>query len=396
MMPLSHRMEGLAPNYYANLGEKVAAIQAGGGDVIRLDIGSPDLPPAGHIVAALAGSAAKADSHGYQPHQGTLPLRRAWAEMYRRVHQVPLDPGSEVLPLLGSKEGIFHLTLALVDPGQLVLTPDPGYPTYAQAARFAGAEAYPMPLLAECGYLPDLEAIPLETLRKARLLWLNYPNNPTGATAPAEFFQKAVAFARRHGLLLCHDAAYAQVTYDGYQAPSLLSVEGAKDLAVEFNTLSKSHHMAGWRVGAALGNPEALQALLALKRNADSGHFLAVMEAAVSAMSADQSWLLARNRILQARRDAVVAALHELGLEAALPQAGLYVWCPVPGRWAATDFALALLEEAHVSLTPGTVFGPGGEGYVRLALTAPIERLNQAMARLERWLAEEKNPEEMN
>lgn len=384
----AHRLGRFNPHYFADLGERIARIRAQGGDVIRLDVGSPDLPPAPHIVDALARSAGKADRHGYQPHQGTGELRQAWMEMYRRVHRVALDPESEVLPLLGSKEGIFHLAQALVDPGDVVLVPDPGYPMYTQAALFAGGQPYRLPLLPERGYLPDLEAIPAEMLQKAKLLWLNYPNNPTGAVAPAEFFSAAVDFARRHYLLLCHDAAYAQVSYDGYSPPSLLAIAGAGEVSVEFNTLSKSHNMAGWRVGAALGNPEALRALLAVKVNADSGHFLAVTEAAVSAMRGDQGWLLERNRVLQARRDAVVNALHRMGLLAARPRASLYVWCPVPFGWRATDFAGALLEEAHLSLTPGTVFGAGGEGYVRLSLTAPLERLEQAMARLAGWLAE--------
>jgi LL-diaminopimelate aminotransferase len=378
----AHRMETLSAHYFATLGPRIAALRASGCDVIRLDEGSPDLPPAPPIIDALARSAASPQNHSYQLHKGIPILQEAWAEMYQRVFGVDLDPESEVLPLLGSKEGIFHLLLALVEPGDFVIVPDPGYITYSRGTLFAGGEPYFMPLIPGKGYLPDLKAIPEDVARKAKLLWLNYPNNPTAAMATVDFFAEALTFAREHDLLVCHDAAYAQVTFDGVHAPSILEIPGAKETAVEFNTLSKSHNMAGWRVGVAVGSPVVLQALYTLKSNADSSHFRPIMDAAVEAMTGDQGWLKERNSIYQARRDLVVTALHQMGFQADLPKASLYVWFKLPEGWYSEEFVQALLEKTSVSLTPGTLFGKQGEGYVRISLTAPTERVAMAMQRM--------------
>jgi LL-diaminopimelate aminotransferase len=382
MKTVAKRMGTASPLFFASLGEKIASLQERGFDVIRLDIGSPDLPPAAHIVDTLSRAARRGEAHGYQSHNGTAGLRAAWAQMYEQLYQVRLDPQREVLPLLGSKEGIFHLPLAVIDPGDVVLVPDPGYITYTQGALFAGGEPYYLPLLPERGYLPDLASIPGDILKRARLLWLNYPSNPTAATASPDFFSEVVAFAREHDLLVCHDAAYGQVSFDGFRPPSLLQAPGAKEIAVEFNTLSKSHNMAGWRVGAALGNPEVLRSLYNLKTNSDSGHFLPILEAATAAMRGDQSWLAERNAIYQARRDLVMQALNELGWQAATPKASLYVWFHVPDGWDSEAFARAALERSHVSLTPGTVFGERGEGYMRLSFTDSTPRVAEAMDRL--------------
>jgi len=379
---MNHPTTKLSPNFFATLNRLVADFHTTHKDVIRLDIGSPDLPPAPHIIAALAQSAGKPDHHGYQSHRGTQALRTAWAEMYRRVHGVNIQPDS-VLPLLGSKEGVFHLSLALLNPGDVVLVPDPGYQTYTQGARFAGAKPIPLPLLPENGYLPDLSAIPADILRRTKILWLNYPNNPTAALATTDFFGEVVAFGRRHHILVCHDAAYTQVTFDGNYAPSILDIPGAAEVAVEFNTLSKSHNMAGWRVGAAVGNSEVLTALLKLKTHVDSGHFRPILDASVAALEGDQSWLDERNGIYQKRRDVIVTALREMGLNPLEPQASLYVWCPIPESWdSAQDFVLTLLEQAHISLAPGTIFGQRGEGFVRISLVQPIEYLAEAMQRM--------------
>jgi LL-diaminopimelate aminotransferase len=375
-------MRHLPAHFFAALGARVAEMQAAGYDVIRLDEGSPDLPPSPAIVSALAQAAGQGDTHGYQPQRGTPALREAWAAMYARVFSVELDPDAEVVPLLGSKEGIFNFMMAVIDPGDLVLVPDPGYITYTRGTLIAGGEPWAFPLLPERGFLPDLASIPVEVSRRAKVLWLNYPNNPTAAVAPLSFFAGAVEFARRNDLILCHDAAYAQITFDGCPAPSILQVPGAKEVAVEFNTLSKSHNMAGWRAGAAVGNSSALRSLYAYKTNVDSGHFLPVMQAAVEAMTGDQSWLQGRNEIYRQRRDRVVAALHAMGLTAALPRGSIYVWSPVPPGWTSQAFTAAILETAQVSLTPGTVFGPNGEGYVRISLTATLERIETAMARI--------------
>ena len=381
MIP-AQRMQLLTTTFFATLGPKIEALQAAGKDVIRLDEGAPDLPPAPPIIAALAKSAAAPSTHSYQPHRGPKTLRSAWAEMYRRVYRVSLDIDSEVVPLLGSKEGIFHFSAAFLNPGDVSLIPDPGYMTYTRGALFCGAEPYFMPLRLENQFLPDLQAIPASVIRRAKLMWLNYPNNPTAAVASRVFFADAVAFARQHGLLLCHDAPYTQITFGNYHAASLLEIDGAKEVAVEFNSLSKSHNMAGWRVGALVGNAQALKTFFTLKTNVDSSHFLPILAAATEAMTGDQAWLAKRNDVYRLRRDIVVQAVNALGLPAALPQASIYVWCPVPGGWTCLDFVNLLLDEASVSLTPGTIFGDNGEGYVRISLTAPTERLAEAMQRM--------------
>jgi LL-diaminopimelate aminotransferase len=278
------------------------------------------------------------------------------------------------------------LSQALLDPGELVLAPDPGYITYTRGALFAGAQVQTFPLLPELGYLPDLAAFPPDVLSKARIMWLNYPNNPTAATATLEFFERAVELARQYGFLLCHDAAYIRINFDGARNPSLLQVSGAKEVAVEFNTLSKSHNMAGWRTGALLGNPQVVRTLFTLKTNADSSHFLPIFEASISALTGDQSWLEERNEVYRQRRDIVWAGLKKLGLVARKPDASLYVWASVPQGWTSEQFAVAALDEAGVSLTPGTVFGPAGQGFLRLSITAPLERLKLAMRRLRDWL----------
>ncbi len=386
MKPFATRMNAIKTHFFAVLSGRVAALEAQGRNVIRLDEGSPDLPPAPFICDALASAAARPDAHCYQTHHGPKELRQAWASMYLRLYGVEINPEQEIVPLIGSKEGIFHLLQTIVEPGDLVLIPDPGYITYTRGTRFAGGEPYYLPLSPTRGYLPDLDAIPCEVARRAKLLWLNYPNNPTAAVASLAFFTEAVAFARQYDLLVCHDAAYSQVTYDNYKAPSLLQVPGAKEVGLEINTLSKSHNMAGWRVAAALGNIPAGRALFTLKTNADSSYFLPVMEGAIAAMTGDQSWLVSRNRIYQERRDRVIQALRESGLEAEKPLASLYIWLPVPVNFTSESFATRLLEEALVSVTPGTVFGSNGEGFVRISLTAPVERIDQAMERLTDWM----------
>lgn len=379
-------MTQLTSHFFASLSARIQTLAAQGRDIIRLDEGSPDLPPAAHIIAALTEAARQPDAHAYQPHRASPALRQAWAGLYRRLYQVELDPQAEIIPLLGSKEGIFHAGLAWVEPGDIVLAPDPGYITYTRGAQIAGGEVYSVRLLPERGFLPDLQAIPEAVLRRARLLWLNFPNNPTAAVAGPDLFAQAVELAQRYDFLVCHDAAYMQVYFDDQRPPSLLQVPGAKDVAVEFNTLSKSHNMAGWRAGAVLGNAEALRRLFTLKTNADSGHFLPVWEGAIAALTGDQDWLIERNAVYRTRRDALVAGLRRAGLDAPMPRASLYVWAPVPAGWDCADFASAALEQAGVSFTPGTVFGPGGQGYVRVSITAPLERIEEAARRLERWL----------
>jgi LL-diaminopimelate aminotransferase len=362
--------------------------------VIRLDIGSPDLPPEDGVVEALYRSARQPDRHGYPGYRGTPELRQAVADYYGRRFGVELDAGSQVVPLIGSKEGIVNMALACLDPGDLVLVPDPGYAPYTMGTMMAGGEVVTFPLLAENDFLPDLDAIPADVADRAVLMWLNYPNNPTGATADLEFFARAVGFARRHDILLCHDAPYCDVTYGDYVAPSLLQVPGADEVAVEFNSLSKTANMAGWRVGMAVGNADVLAALAQVKSNVDSGIFRPLQEAAIRALAADPAWLAARNAIYEERVDIIVEALDAAGMETVRPRAALYVWArvpePVEGQqgWKSEEFARALLEQTGVGIAPGLFFGPAGEGYVRLAVTAPTERVREAMARLRRFVVE--------
>jgi LL-diaminopimelate aminotransferase len=386
MKSKSRRMQDLTPQFFASLGEKINALSASGVDVIKLDVGSPDMPPAAHIVEALVDAARQPDTHGYQSPRGTAELRQAWAAYYRREHQLELDPGRQIQQVLGSKEGIFNLTTALVDEGDVVLIPDPGYVTYTHGALFAGGTPYYMPLRPENGWLPDLDAIPQEILRRAKILWLNYPNNPTSATAPIEFFKKAIDLAKAHDFVVCHDAAYTHITYDDYRSPSILEVPGALDVAIEFNTLSKTYNMAGWRIGAAVGNGEVLNTLYALKTRVDSSHFLPVWSGAIAALCGDQAWVARRNAIYQERRDLLLSGLDRMGLKAQTPQATFYVWAQIPEGMNSMDFASQLLEGTGVSVTPGTVFGDCGEGYVRITLCAPKQRILAALDRMGRWM----------
>jgi LL-diaminopimelate aminotransferase len=380
------RMGHLTTHFFAALGTRLAELKSQGHSIIRLDQGSPDLPPPPHIIETLVSSARRSDTHGYQTHRGTPELRQAWAEYYSSQWGVQLDPDHEILPLLGSKEGIFHLSQALLNPGDIALIPDPGYVTYTRGALFSEAHVHQIRLDPQRGFLPDLDAIPVETLAKTKLLWLNYPNNPTGASATLTFFQKAINLARRYDLLVCHDAAYAQVYFDKERPRSILQVSGASDVAVEFQSLSKSHHMAGWRSGALLGNKEIVKILYTFKTNYDSGHFRPILDASTAALIGDQAFMQERNQILRRRRDALLAGLEAIGLHPINPRASLYIWCPVPDGWDCESFALEMLEETDVSITPGTVFGQNGQGYVRISLTAPQEEIEIAVVRLKNWL----------
>jgi len=378
------RLDNLKIHYFARIGARIASMQASGLDVIRLDEGAPDLPPPDFVIEKLASAAHDPSRHSYQPHRGTQGLRIAWAAMYDRLYQVTLDPESEILPLLGSKEGIFHLPFAFVNPGDIVLIPDPGYITYTRGTLMAQGIPYYLPLLTKNHYLPDFSRVPETILREAKILWLNYPNNPTAAMAPFSFFEEVINLAHKYGWLICHDAAYTQVTFGEKKAPSILQVPGAKEVALEFNTLSKSHNMAGWRVAAVIGNLECIRPLYTLKTNVDSGHFLPILDAAEAAMLGDQTWIKNRNEIYRERRDIFIKILHDVGLLAEIPEGSLYIWCPVLPGWKSEDFCTAILDKAHVSLTPGSVFGAHGEGFLRIALTAPKDRIQEAASRLER------------
>lgn len=385
-MQIADRLAQLPEYVFATLGARIAELAGQGKDIIRLDIGSPDLPPPGWIIEELYRSAQKPEHHGYSGYFGRPELRKAIADYYQRRFGVDLDASREVVTLIGSKEGIVNIMLACVNPGDSVLVPDPGYPSYSLGARLAGGVPVGVPLLAQNAFLPDLEAIPVGVARSARILWLNYPNNPTGATAGLEFFERAVDFARTHDLLLCHDNPYCDVVYDGYQAPSLLQVADAKDVAIEFNSLSKTYNMAGWRVGMAVGNARAIAALGRTKTNIDSGIFRPIQDAAVAALTGDQTWLEARNDVYRERRDLIVGALELVGIEAFPPMASLYIWAKTPAGLTSAAFAQWLLEEVGVSITPGSVYGAHGEGYLRISLGMATSRVREATERIVRAL----------
>jgi LL-diaminopimelate aminotransferase len=386
MKQQANRMAAIPPYFFAELGQRIAELKRAGHEVIRMDMGSPDLPPPPHIIESLVNSARSGGHHGYSPYGGTDGYCQAVVAHYQRRFGVSLDPATEVLGLIGSKEGLFHITQAMVDPGDVVLVPDPGYPVYSTAARFAGGRVVYLPLSPEDGFLPQIESLSPGDRRQAKLLWINYPNNPTGATAGLDFFRDMVAFSRENGILLCHDAPYTDVCFDGYQAPSLLQVEGAKEVAVEFNSLSKSHNMAGWRAGMAVGQPEALRALYKLKSQVDTSQFRGILDAAETALKEDQSWLEQRNAIYQERRDLILAGVRAAGMAAAVPKATLYVWARLPGGVESSkEFCSRMLDEIHVSTTPGVAFGQHGEGYLRLSLGTPTASVEQAMGRLAEW-----------
>jgi LL-diaminopimelate aminotransferase len=386
-MKPAQRIAALPPYPFATLGRRVRELQSQGVDVINMDLGSPDLPPPDFILEALKASAHNPNHHGYAGFSGIPAFRRAVTTYYQGRFSVELDADKEVLSLIGSKEGIAHVAWAFVNPSDVVLVSDPGYPTYSLGTLMAGGEVYSVPLRAENEWLPDLGAIPSEVADRAVMFWVNYPHNPTGAVAPLEFFQDLVAFARAHDILLCHDVPYCDVTFDGYAAPSLLQAEGAKEVAVEFNSLSKTYNMAGWRVGMAVGNAAAIDALALVKSNVDSGVFRPIQEAAVVALMGDQSWIAGRNEIYQQRRDAVLEALAEMGIHAETPKAGLYVWAKVPDYTTSEAFCTGLLEEQGVSLGPGSFWGPQGDGYMRLSLVQPLERIEEAMSRLKAFVS---------
>jgi LL-diaminopimelate aminotransferase len=383
----SDRISDFKPYFFAQLNNRIEDLKKRGVDIIRLDMGSPDLPPDDHIIDSLINSARRSDTHGYSTMGGTPAFKKAVSEYYLRRYGVNLDSKKEILALIGSKEGLFNLSQVILNPGDYALIPDPGYPVYRSSAMIAGAKPYPVPLLRINGYLPKLEDIPTEVAQAAKILWLNYPNNPTGASASLAFFHKAVEFASNFNILIAHDAPYMEVTFDGSLAPSIMQVPGSKEYCVEFNSLSKTYNMAGWRLGMAVGNPDALQLLHTYKTQVDSSQFLPVLEAGVAALTGDQEWIFGRNEIYRERRDIVVRGLRRTNLDVDAPSAGLYVWFATPSRFSScADFCEALLNETGVSITPGSVYGDFGEGFARISLVTETTRMSKALNRLVTWL----------
>ncbi len=379
-MRFAERIRTLPPYLFAELDRRVAEKRATGADVISLGVGDPDLPTPPHVVEALQRAAADPATHRYPSYFGLPDFRRAVAAFYERRFAVRLDPDTEVLPLIGSKEGIAHLCVAFIDAGDEALVPDPGYPVYAIGTMLAGGEPTLMPLSAASGFLPDLDG--LAPARRTKVMWLNYPTNPTAAVTDVSFFERAVDFARSHDLLLCHDAAYSEITFDGYVAPSVLQAPGARDVAVEFGSLSKTYNMTGWRIGYVVGSAEAIRALGTVKTNLDSGIFNAVQMAGIAALDGPQDHVEAMRAVYQKRRDLVVSAFGAVGIDLEAPLGSVYVWVPTPAGRTSAEFAGELLDRAAVVVAPGTGYGPSGEGFIRISLTTPDDRLEEAMVRI--------------
>jgi LL-diaminopimelate aminotransferase len=377
----SRRLDHLPPYLFARIDELKGEKLRQGIDVIDLGVGDPDLPTPPHIVEALCTAARDPRNHHYPSYTGMLAYRAAVADWYHNRFDIDLNPKTEVLALIGSKEGIAHIPEAFVNPGEVVLASDPGYPVYKTSTLFSEGKVYEMPIQVENNFLPVLEDIPGDVVRQAKLIFINYPNNPTAAVAPRSFFEEVVDFAREHNIVVVHDNAYSEITFDGYTAPSFLEVDGAMDVGVEMHSLSKTYNMTGWRIGMACGNPEIIAGLGRVKTNVDSGAFDAVQHAAISALSGPQDCVRQACAIYEKRRDLLVKGLSEMGFDVRAPKATFYVWVPVDDSMA---FAAQLLDQAGIVATPGIGFGRYGEGYVRFAITRSVERIAEAVDRMRR------------
>ena len=380
------RLGRLPPYLYVEIRRKTREAQARGIDVISLGVGDPDQPTPQHVVDALARAAADPANHQYPTGEdrGMPKFRKCVADWYARRFKVNLDPETEVMALIGSKEGNHHVALALLNPGDVAIVPDPGYPAYIASAIFAGAEVARVPLRAEDGFLIDFDAIPADLARRAKVIWLSYPNNPTTAIATVDFYRKAVAWAKRYDVVLVSDNPYSEISFDGVYIPSLLEAEGAKDVAVEFNSMSKPYNMTGWRIGMAVGNAQIIGAISQVKQNTDSGQFNAIQYAAMAALDGPQDIVTRNLAIYRRRRDLAVDALRAIGLDLQPPKATFYVWAPIPKGTTSLDFAGRLLDEAGVVVTPGIGYGSRGEGFIRLSLSVPDARLEEALARIKK------------
>jgi LL-diaminopimelate aminotransferase len=377
---IARRIESLPPYLFAELDKRIAGKRAQGVDVISLGTGDPDSPTPAHVVRAVREAAEDPSTHQYPSYYGLPTFRRAIADWYHTRFGVKLDPDAEVLPLIGSKEGLAHLSVAFIDPGDEALIPDPGYPVFGIGTMLAGGTPVSMPLRADTGFLPDFDQVAVTP--RTKILWLNYPSNPTAAVADLGFFERAVEFAREHDLLLAQDAAYSEMTFDGFVAPSVLQVPGALDVAIEFGSVSKTHNMTGWRVGWVVGNAEALRALGTVKTNLDSGIWNAVQTAAIAAIGGDQSHVEQLRALYQKRRDVVVGTFRDLGWDVETPKGSIYVWLPTPEGEGSAAFTTRLLDTTGVVVAPGTGYGKHGEGFFRVSLTIADDRLAEAMERI--------------
>lgn len=381
-MQLSHLITNLPPYHFADAKKRIADRQAAGVDVISLSMGDPDLPAPQSVLDRLCETLQNPENTRYPEYRGMRQLHEAIAAWFKRRFGVELTPERDILPLLGSKEGLAYVGASVLNAGDISLIPDPYYPVYVTASTTVGAQPYMLPLREEHNYLPDLESIPQEILAKSRLLWLNYPNNPTAACANPDFFARAVAFAHQHNLVIIHDMAYAEVYFDDFRPTSILQIPGANEVAVELHSLSKTYNMAGFRAGMLVGNPALVDAVGRLKSNIDSGMFRPIQYAAIEALHLPTSWLEERNAIYRKRRDLLVEGCNALGMKAQTPKAGLYIWAAIPRGFTSRAYANWLFDKTGVFVTPGTNFGEAGEGYVRISMTAPDERIETAMQRM--------------
>ena len=384
-MKFASRIEKVPPYLFVGISRKIAEKRAQGIDVISFGIGDPDIPTPENVVNKLRETALDSPNHRYPETDGLPEFRQAVADWYQRRFGISVHPDKETLPLIGAKEGIGHAALCFIEPGDIALVPDPGYPVYSVGTWFAGGECHWMPLLEENGWMPDLDAISGDVADKATVMWLNYPNNPTGAIADADYFAKVVEFAKAHDIAVMHDASYSEVAFDGYRPISFLETPGAIDVGVEFHSLSKSYNMTGWRLGMAVGNEDIISALMVIKSNLDSGVPNAIQYMGMEAMELSQNAIDERNAIYEHRRDRVVQTLRDIGLDAIPPKASLYVWTRIPEGFTSAEFTALLLDEADIVVTPGNGYGEYGEGYIRLSLTINDEDMEKGLARLSEW-----------
>ena len=390
-MQFAKRLDTVPPYLFVEISRKIAAKKQQGIEVISFGIGDPDIPTPTKVVEELRRTSLDSPNHRYPETDGLPEFRNAVADWYNKRFGITVDADKEVLPLIGAKEGIGHASLCFINPGDIALVPDPGYPVYSVGTWFAGGECHWMPLIEQNGWLPDLSAIPADVAAKSKVMWLNYPNNPTGAVADEGYLKEVVEFAKANEIAVMHDACYTEVAYDGYKPLSFLEIPGAMEIGLEFHSLSKSYNMTGWRVGMAVGNPEMIDALMVVKSNLDSGIPNAVQYMGIEAMNITDEEIDERNAVYQGRRDRVVQTLNKIGLEVEPPKASLYVWVRIPEGYSSAEFAELLLEERDVVVTAGNGYGPSGEGYVRLSLTISESDLNEGLRRIEGWEIPQRN-----
>jgi LL-diaminopimelate aminotransferase len=386
-MQLAKRLDHFDAYLGTQMNARLTRMRQEGRDVINLGLGDPDVTPPPHLLEALREAVCDPDHHHYPSFYTNRPLKEAIADWYRRRFNVELDPETEVIPLLGSSEGLFHIHTCLLDAGDTALVPDPAYPSYEAGVRLAGGVVAGVSLLRENGFLPDLEAIPKETAARAKMIWVNYPNNPTAASAPPEFYGQLIDWARAYDVVVVHDNPYSEVCFSGYRPPSFMEFKGAKEVGVEFHSLSKSYNCCGWRTGMLVGHPAVVAAMAKIKSHADRGMYYPLQVAATRALNGPVDFMAERNRIFQERRDVVLAGLRKAGLEVDTPKATFYIWSSIPQGYSSKDFCFKVLEEADIWMIPGSMYGKHGEGFLRIALTHPKERLAEAMDRLGAWIA---------